>query len=156
LGTTGSGKSTYLLGMYAVMSAGLQDYFLYAEDADQDLDLSDAWDLLCDTGELPPANNVDEYREFSFVFKQGVTPLLGIDWMDYRGGAVSARGDSAEDVGMLRARLEQSDSVYLVVDGEQLGNWLADPDSVDQVRRKTKVKQMTTLVQRAIETRAKA
>ncbi|MFD0635025.1 hypothetical protein ACFQ9X_29295 [Catenulispora yoronensis] len=53
LGTKGSGKTTYLLGMYAVLSAGVQGHTLVTTDLDDDEDMADAWYELCDNGRVP-------------------------------------------------------------------------------------------------------
>lgn len=153
LGTTGSGKSTYLLGMYAKMSAGFAGYFVVSKDMDQDLELSDAWDLLEDRGELPPPTTEDSYKPYSFVFKQGLTPLLGIDCMDYRGGALDGKEDSALDVALLRERLRESDSIYLVLDGERVRDWIDDRTQLDRVQRKMKIRRMSGLVHEAVDRR---
>lgn len=153
LGTTRSGKSTYLLGMYAILSAGLNNYFVRTEDPDQDLDLSDAWDLLCDNGELPPPTTSGDYRNYGFVFSHQLTSLISIDCADYRGGALADRAENNEDVGLLHQRLEASDSIYLVLDGERIGDWLAGDLSDHDVQRKLKIARMTQHVQRAVEAR---
>lgn len=118
IGTKFSGKSTFLLGMFDILSAGLHGYFMFTEDPDEGIDLQDTWDRLMDLGRLPdPTTKTKCYR---FVFNHGLTPLVTIDWMDYRGGALDDRGDSSPDVVELRERLNRSDSIYLMLDG---GRW---------------------------------
>jgi len=46
LGTTGAGKTSYLLGMYAVMQTGVQGFTLAAKDMDLDLELTQRWEKL--------------------------------------------------------------------------------------------------------------
>lgn len=156
LGTTRSGKSTYLLGMYATMSAGVRNYFAFTEDPDQDLDLSDAWELLNDTGQLPPPNDIDQSVWYSFQFKHGLDTLLGVDWMDYRGGAMKDRSDSAADVGELHERLGRSDSIYLVLNGESIGDWIAGTVPTPKIQRDLLLPRMSTMVQRAVDNRKAA
>lgn len=128
LGASGSGKTTFLHGMYAVLSSGIRGYFMYTSDPDADLDLSDAWRDLCLKGTLPlPTAEVPTGHEFRFL--HGVLPLLEIDCVDFRGGAGTERGnreDSPADVAQLRARIAVSDSVFLVLDGEHVAQWIAD------------------------------
>lgn len=153
LGTTSSGKTTFLLGMYDILSTGVHGYFTFTEDPDQGVDLRDAWDLLIDEGELPPPNVADNNKYYRFVFNHGFTPLVTIDWMDYRGGALDDRSDSGSDVRELRTRLERSDSIYLVLDGGSLAIWLDDPVKRTLVQKKLKVQAMSTQVLRAVTNR---
>ncbi len=128
LGASGCGKTTYLHGMYAVLSSGLNGYFLYATDPDKDLDLADAWDELCVAGTLPDATDV-EPLDYEFAFKHGMTTLLEIDFQDYRGGAgterMRATGASA-DVAALKERLAISDTIILTLDGQHVAEWIND------------------------------
>ncbi|MFJ4846350.1 MULTISPECIES: hypothetical protein [unclassified Streptomyces] len=128
LGATGSGKTTFLHGMYATLSSGIKGYFLYASDPDVDLDLAEAWEELCEDGTLPqPTAEVP--TGFDFRFLHGVLPLLEIDCMDFRGGAGTQRGnreDSPADVAMLRSRIAASDAVLLILDGQHVARWIAD------------------------------
>jgi hypothetical protein len=153
LGTTSSGKTTFLLGMYDILAAGLHGYFTFTEDPDQAVDLRDAWDLLIDEGELPRPNVTDDSKHYRFVFSHGFTPLVTIDWMDYRGGALDDRRDSGSDVLELRGRLERSDSIYLVLDGGSLAIWLDNPEKRTVVQKKLKVQAMSSQVLHALTNR---
>jgi hypothetical protein len=152
LGNSGSGKTTFLLGMYAIMSAGLNGYFLNAPDQDVDLQLAGRWERLLDDGELPPPNP-GQLIPYSFDFLDGLHRLLGIDWLDYRGGALSdQRGAESEDVPVLHARLVVSDSIYLVLDG----SYLADPvrhATKAAILRSTGLRRMTSLLQGSVQQR---
>lgn len=153
LGTTSSGKTTFLLGMFDILSAGLHQYFIFTEDPDQGVDLEDAWDLLIEDGQLPQPTQISGSKRYRFVFNHGTTPLVTIDWMDYRGGALNDRGDSNADVGELRERLNGSDSIYLVLDGENVALWLDDPSRLNTVQRKLKVQAMSARVLHAVQHR---
>lgn len=153
LGATSSGKTTFLLGMYDILSTGLHGYFTFTEDPDQAVDLRDAWDLLMDEGELPPPNETDQSKYYRFVFSHGFNPLVTIDWMDYRGGALDDRTTSAGDVAELRDRLNRSDSIYLVLDGGNLAKWLDDPAKLPFVQRKLQLRAMSDQVLRAMHHR---
>jgi hypothetical protein len=153
LGTTSSGKTTFLLGMFDILSVGLHRYFMFTEDPDQGVDLQDAWDLLIDEGRLPQPTEIGGSKSYRFVFNHGTTPLVTIDWMDYRGGALDDRSDSAADVGELRERLNRSDSIYLVLDGENVALWLDDTSRLSTVQRKLKVQAMSARVLQAVQHR---
>lgn len=154
LGNKGSGKTTFLLGMYAHLSAGASGYFLSA-DPDTDIRLADRWDKLLEDGELPPPNLADNIT-YEFRFLDGIKPLLAIDWLDYRGGALEEEtGSASGDVAGLHERLKKSDCVYLVLDG----GYLVEPVSHATLRgimRRAGLRRMTLLVQTAVEARTAA
>lgn len=155
LGHRGSGKTTFLLGMYADLSGGRKGYFLNAPDPDMDLDLARKWDKLLDDGELPPANLANNIR-YSFLFLDGARPLLGVNWIDYRGGALADdQGAESQDVPGLHERLNESDSIYLVIDG----GYLIEPVTTSNrsgIMRDAGLRRMTSLLQNAVQSRAAA
>ncbi|GAA2853042.1 hypothetical protein Acy02nite_51030 [Actinoplanes cyaneus] len=125
LGGTGSGKTTYLVGMYAHLSAGLGNFFLHADNRDVDLDLASAWDAMIEDGLLPqPTTEEGGLQVFDFTFRYGVDPLLRLNWVDYRGGVIRDRDSSKQDVSQLVARLGETDSVYITLDGALLADVL--------------------------------
>jgi hypothetical protein len=148
LGMSGSGKSTYLLGMYATLSKGIRNFFVHTPDLDLDTDLTDAWELLGDTGELPPPNSEDQYLRYEFEFTRGFMPLARLDWLDYRGGALRSKADDHADTRFLLARLLESDTVYLTLDGGKFRAWLDGGTGIVRDLRR-----MTVLVQRAVAQR---
>ncbi len=121
LGTTGAGKTSYLLGMYAVMQTGVQGFTLAAKDMDTDLDLTERWErLIAVEGEDRwPTPNAAEMEKYSFNFSYGFRPLIGFEWLDYRGLALSDRSEEV-DVKELSDYLTQSQCLFLCVSGEYL------------------------------------
>ena len=93
LGTTGAGKTSYLLGMYAVMQTGVQGFTLSAKDIDMDLDLTERWEQLIslEGEDRWPAPNAAATEHYAFDFSYGFRPLIGFEWLDYRGLALSDR-----------------------------------------------------------------
>jgi hypothetical protein len=160
LGTSGSGKSTFMLGMYAILAGGVRGYFAHASHDDH-LQLMDQWDLLYDDGRLPPPTP-EIPRNYRFHFLQGLDPLLGIDWMDYRGGALSDRANSSDTAELIR-RMAASDCVYLVLDGTVVAEWVRgmfeaaaaarDLPDLGRLRRKLRVEDMTGMLLRSITVR---
>jgi hypothetical protein len=149
LGSSQSGKTMYLLGLYAVMSAGLDGYSLHARDLDVDIDLTEAWDALDDEGELPVATT--ETKPYELSFQRGFTRLIDIEWLDYRGGAMTQKGGEA-DTAQLVNWLAESHSVYLTLDGSKLVGGVRD-DNVLEMRRATSANLMGNHVRRAANTR---
>ncbi|WFE29290.1 hypothetical protein O7623_08910 [Solwaraspora sp. WMMD791] len=133
LGASGSGKTLFLHGMYATLSAGVAGYFVYTRDPDDDVDLMDVWDRLNDKGTLPPPTDMDGQKSYEFVFTHGIDPLLHIDCVDFRGGATDGKSGDADDSQAIHDRLLVSDSIYLVLDGEHLANWVLAIRDLDDV-----------------------
>ncbi|MFY1686155.1 hypothetical protein ACN265_32045 [Micromonospora sp. WMMD730] len=124
LGWTHSGKTVFLLAMYAALNQSIDGYYLSA-DQDTDLDLREAWEDLTELGTLPlPNSEVPQSYDFSLV--ENLETLAEVNVTDFRGSAVRARTDS-KDAKPLLDRLIESDSIYVVLDGQLLRDWLVDP-----------------------------
>jgi hypothetical protein len=150
LGTIESGKTVYLHGLYAILSAGFRGYFLHAQHPDLDLDLTEAWELLLERGQLPQPTTFEPI-DFPLVFRDGFTSLMNVNWLDYRGGAMSDR-ESVADARQLIERMARSDSVYLTIDGEALRDgW--EREDIASVGPRIKASRMTRFVQSAAEQR---
>jgi hypothetical protein len=117
LGDPGSGKTTFLLGMYAVLSSGYRGFSLQARTLDTQLDLADAWNAIVDAGRMPPPTA--QLQSYPLVLKDGLTPVALIDWKDYRGGAINDRS-SEPGVTDLWEQIRKSDIVYLAVNAAHL------------------------------------
>ncbi|GAB4535667.1 MAG: hypothetical protein Tsb0014_22860 [Pleurocapsa sp.] len=121
LGTTGAGKTSYLLGMYAVMQTGVQGFTLATKDMDLDLELTERWEQLIslEGEDRWPPPNAAAMEYYSFDFSYGFRPLVGFEWLDYRGLALSDRSGE-EDVKELSKYLTESKCLFLCVSGEHL------------------------------------
>ena len=134
LGTTGAGKTSYLLGMYAVMQTGVQGFTLSARDLDMGLDLIERWEQLIalkgeDRWPLPNAGIIEHY---GFDFSYGFRPIQSIEWIDYRGLALSDRL-SQQDVQELTNYLTQTGCLFLCVSGEHLTSKIT-PNTVREIK----------------------
>ena len=113
IGYTGSGKTTYLIGMYAAMSGfGQQGYSLTA-GRDEELRLNDLWDRMQE-GHFPAANNLSE--SYEFCLSKGFEPVTHFTWLDYPGGLLDK--SVGNDREKLSQYIESSDTLFLVFDGE--------------------------------------
>lgn len=134
LGTTGAGKTSYLLGMYAVMQTGIQGFTLAAKDMDLDLELTQRWEKLISLkGEDRwPTPNAAAMEYYGFDFSYGFRPLMGFQWLDYRGLALSDRS-TEQDVADLIIYLQESACLFLCISGEYLTSELT-PNTVRQIK----------------------
>ena len=134
LGTTGAGKTSYLLGMYAVMQTGVKGFTLAAKDMDLDLELIQRWEKLISLkgDERWPAPNAAAMEYYGFDFCYGFSPLMGFQWLDYRGLALSDRS-TEQDVAELVQYLEESACVFLCISGEYLTREIT-PKTVREIK----------------------
>lgn len=147
LGYTGSGKTCFMTGMYAVMQLGIQGFTLSTQDLDEDIDLTDRWEQMLEGGDDRfPTGTTDTYN-YAFDFCYGLKPLMGFEWLDYRGGAL--RGKSSEsDVQELRGILSDSSCVFLCISGEYLKDSITTQTDLQKTARGTRATQMNSLLQK--------
>jgi len=134
LGTTGAGKTSYLLGMYAVMQTGVRGFTLAAKDMDLDLELTQRWEKLISLkGEDRwPTPNAAAMEYYGFDFSYGFRPLMGFQWLDYRGLALSDRS-TEQDVAELVQYLQESACLFLCISGEYLAGEIT-PKTVREIK----------------------
>lgn len=150
LGPEQSGKTTFLMGMYAVLSGGeFPDWTLHCRDRELGVELLRHWDDFAEEGKLPNPNPAARTFRYPFVFKAGLEPWLEFDIVDYRGGLVSDPANDSDTATVL-AHLARSASVYVVISSEHLTAPVT-PQTVDRVRRRAKLRYIGTLLQTAIE-----
>ena len=147
LGTTGSGKTCFMVGMYAVMQLGIQGFTLTAQDSDEDIDLSDKWEQLLDGGEERYPHATNQTHDYAFDFSYGFCKLMGFDWLDYRGGALRDKGTQA-DVQTLEKHLHESSCVFLCVSGEYLKKPIESQHEIQNLKTKTRVDRMNQFLQK--------
>ncbi|MEB3218517.1 MAG: hypothetical protein VKN72_20090 [Nostocales cyanobacterium 94392] len=120
LGTSGAGKTCYMLGMYAVMQIGFHGFTITAKDYDQDNELSNKWQALIEgEGESRWPAGTDQPHFYRFNLNYGARPMIEFEWLDYRGGAMSDQ-KTENDVQILRDYLKSSSCIFLCISGEYL------------------------------------
>lgn len=131
LGVSGSGKTSFMTCMYGMMSWGdsLKGFLLTSEDTAQSQKLLAAWeDLMDEDGREWPASTAGETATYEFNLNHGTSPIIGFDWMDYRGGAIKDRNVNAPDFIELQDRLKASSSIFICVSGERLATPIKSAD----------------------------
>jgi hypothetical protein len=122
LGSSGSGKTCYMLGMYAKFHIGDQrGFMLSAADLDDDIRLTSLWETIVSLKNEKrwPPPNAGEVLDYKFSLDYGFKPIMSFNWMDYRGDAMRD-SSSEEDVRKLIDRLQRSSCIFLCVSGEHL------------------------------------
>ena len=80
LGRRNSGKTTFTLGMYAVLAAGFKGFSLQAGTLNEELDIANSWNHLADDSLWPPGTRASQ--SYRMALKDGPTPVALIDWED--------------------------------------------------------------------------
>lgn len=131
IGFTGSGKTTYLTGMYICMSMGVKHFSLLAKDRDMDLYLENLWDMMCHGQKPDPSSRVEKY---DFHIAHNLTPVCDFQWLDYPGGILA--DPSHEYREKLEEDIKDSDCLLLILDGEKFAVAASDLDEYKEKLKK--------------------
>ena len=135
IGFTGSGKTTYLVGMYMVMGNVINNFSLIAKDAGVDLYLDNLGTQMFQDGTPPqPTNKLEVY---DFHLAHCFQPVCDFSWRDYPGGFL-ADGSTTPQSQQLIEDIKESDCLLFIVDGEALT--VDNPTSDADYQRKLQTK----------------
>jgi len=125
LGASKSGKSCYILGMFAALVRG-QGYHQYSLSTVHHEDGIAMLQELEDLGAGKPPLGTDEPRTHEFTLRGGLpgrgqaagvqTGVIAIDLTDFRGGAIREQPLDENDTKQNYDQLRQSDSIFVVLD----------------------------------------
>lgn len=123
LGLSGSGKTCYVLGLYAQMSIGVNQFNITTEN-DIARDLEDRMDILGDKTKgkdrFPYGTTSNDCRDYRFKLHYQNAPIISVSWMDYAGGLLHDKGEKSEGYEKLSKSIEESTALYIFIDGEKL------------------------------------
>ncbi|NEP79838.1 MAG: hypothetical protein F6K39_17690 [Okeania sp. SIO3B3] len=147
LGDGRSGKTCYMLGMYAAMPTNSK-FSLKATDPDQGTRLSASWSTIVnglDTQRWPPGT--DQPKTYNFEFSYGYKPLIEFEWLDYRGTSMSSLSISSEDnVEALRDYANQCNGLFFCISGEYL-SFPINNANITRIITQTKADRMANYLQ---------
>lgn len=123
LGLSGSGKSCYVLGLYAQMSMGVEKFNIIAEN-DITRELEDKMDYLGDEKKgmdrFPSGTSLNECTDYRFTLYFQNNPIMEVSWLDYGGGILHDKGENSDVYNDLTKSIEESTALYIFIDGEKL------------------------------------
>ena len=123
LGLSGSGKTCYVLGLYAQMSMGVNQFNITTEN-DIARDLENRMDILGDKTKgkdrFPYGTTSNDCRDYRFKLHYQNAPIISVSWMDYAGGLLHDKGEKSEGYEKLSKSIEESTALYIFIDGEKL------------------------------------
>ncbi|MFJ8431102.1 hypothetical protein ACIQ9P_07350 [Kitasatospora sp. NPDC094019] len=129
LGHSSAGKSSYLAAMYTHLAAGRKGFRLVTADAALAEQLSATGKLLR-RGTYPQPSS--RRTELTAGLEFGRREVVGFDWTDYGGGALTGSAADDPETAQLLARLTHADAVVVFADTQRLAT---DPEARDEVRR---------------------
>lgn len=124
LGLSGSGKTCYVLGLYAQMSIGVNQFNITTEN-DIARNLENRMDSLCDQTKeridrFPVGTSLNDCTDYRFKLHYQNAPIISVSWMDYAGGLLHDKGEKSEGYEKLSKSIEESTALYIFIDGEKL------------------------------------
>ena len=111
IGSTGSGKTTYMTGMYAFMSGSGCKGFNLVTDPNSDLRLSQMWEAL-ESGRFPLASF--DAESYTFHISHCWKPVCDFTWLDYPGGLLM--DPQNDQYATMTESIEKSDCLLFVID----------------------------------------
>lgn len=146
LGDQASGKTCYILGIYANIALGNHGLTVHCIDDEENHELSKLCQNLVERNDnvrFPPATSTTKI--YRFRCKNELTRIVAdFEWIDYRGSALSDE-PSKEDVKELNHYLQSSQCLFLCISGELLAKKVAQNDFVE-LSFKTKAHQMQRIL----------
>lgn len=115
LGKSMSGKTTYILGMYAELVHGFRDCFLHTRDYDAGVEMINQLTRLRAGEETPATGQRPVPHDYVLKSPEGQVP---VDLADFRGEApfALARDDDRLDTAQVRKRLAGSHTIFVALD----------------------------------------
>ena len=138
LGDSTSGKTCFMLGMYAAILDG-STFSLKATDPDEGIRLTALWSAIVDTSgneRWPPTT--DQPQTYNFELCYAYKPLMEFEWLDYRGGSML---ELSSDVRTLRDYAAQSNGFFFCISGKYLSKQVTDAN-LQKVAMKSKANLM--------------
>ncbi len=121
LGDSGSGKTCYMLAMYAAMQMGDHGFTITTVDPDENVRLNNLWaNLISTVGSRRWPDKTNQMKTYKFEFSEGLDSSIRFEWLDYRGGALSQESASDSDIVELRNQILQSSGLFFCISGEHL------------------------------------
>lgn len=122
LGTSGCGKTCYLLSMYHKMCSGMKGFTLTADD-DVDVDLRNRYKRMTDRslGDARFPLGTDSRERYDFTLEYGYEPIMSFSWDDYPGQVLDDK--STGDIEMfseVEKSIIKSSCLFICIDGELL------------------------------------
>ena len=117
VGHSGAGKTSFMAGLYKRLGDENSGYGMYAVDRRQHVQLQRLATALSQ-GIYPAGTDVQS--SYSFKFTRNGKAVMPIEWIDYRGGALTSADENDEEQQQLAADISSSDALIVFLDGTKM------------------------------------
>lgn len=117
VGHSGSGKTTFMAGMYKYLGEDEKGFGISAKIPNQREQLKRMAQGL-DQGRYPSGTDVQSRYEFSFTVTG--KELMPFNWIDYRGGILLSDEPDDDDIEQFMSAIKKSDALVVFLDGQKL------------------------------------
>ena len=119
LGDSSSGKTCFMLGMYAAIQNGSK-FSLKATDPDKGIRLTALWSAIVDNSGIERwPRGTDTPQIYNFELCYAYKSLIEFEWLDYRGGSMLDIS-SDDNVRTLRNYAAESNGLFFCISGKDL------------------------------------
>ena len=120
LGDSRSGKTCFMLGMYAAIQNGSK-FSLKATDPDEGVEMATLWSTIVgESGEERwPLPTIYKPKIYNFELCYAYKSLIEFEWLDYRGGSMLDIS-SDDNVRTLRNYAAESNGLFFCISGKDL------------------------------------
>ena len=119
LGDSSSGKTCFMLGMYAAIQNGSK-FSLKATDPDEGVEMATLWSTIVgESGEERWPRGTDTPQIYNFELCYAYKSLIEFEWLDYRGGSMLDIS-SDDNVRTLRNYAAESNGLFFCISGKDL------------------------------------
>jgi hypothetical protein len=117
VGHSGSGKTSFMAGLYKYLGEDKEGYGVSAKKESQKMQLARMANNLT-KGIYPAGTDIQSCYEFAFtVFGEELVPF---NWIDYRGGILLSDDPDDNDMDNFMEALKKTDALVVFLDGEKL------------------------------------
>lgn len=117
IGHSGAGKTSFMTGMYNRLGEERSGYGMHTTNEEQHMQLKRIADRLS-RGQYPEGTDVQS--SYLFNFTQNGKPIMPIEWIDYRGGALTSTDKDDTELDLLTNQIADSDALIIFLDGTKL------------------------------------
>ena len=117
IGHSGSGKTSYMTGLYQEFGDNASGFGLWMSDANKKSNLKRLGSNI-KRGIYP--SGTDIATEYNFWLQYDNKLLIPFDWYDYRGGALSESSKNSKDAEYLLGQMNSADALIVFLDGEKI------------------------------------
>jgi predicted nucleic acid-binding Zn-ribbon protein len=120
LGTSGAGKTCYIMGMYHEMSHGVRGWSITTDNrnADRIVKILEFMDEKKGKDKFPPADMGATFRDYAFNLIYQFKKVMCFHWIDYSGGTLEDTSLNQEAFKSVNDSIIDSSALYIFIDGE--------------------------------------